>query len=187
MQTSGNGLNHQEERHKGNNLSNGTRRTAVYGLLTALALILSYVEAQFPVLYAIPGIKLGLTNLVVLIALYRMSEKSAFVINLVRILIAGFLFGSGVSILYSLAGGMLSTLIMILLKRKGKFGMTAVSAAGGVSHNAGQLIAAMLLLGSRKLAWYLVVLWFVGIGAGLVIGLLGGLLVRHLPADWNEK
>lgn len=157
-----------------------TARIAQLGLLAALALILSYIESLFPVFYAVPGMKLGLTNLVVLIALYHLSEGGAGMINLVRILISGFLFGNGAGILYSLAGGLISLAVMIVLKRTKKFGMTAVSAAGGIAHNAGQLLVAAVLLPGTPLVWYFIVLWFTGLSAGLVIGLLGSLLCRRL-------
>lgn len=168
-----------------------TKKTALYGLLTALALILSYIESQIPVFFAVPGMKLGLTNLVVLLALYLLGSGGAFAINFARILLAGLLFGNGASIIYSLCGGMLSTLVMVLLFRTEKFQVITVSIAGGVSHNIGQILAAAVLLKTASLAWYLLVLWFSGMAAGTVIGFLGGMLCRRLkPAvktTENEK
>ncbi len=153
---------------------------AQYGLLVALALILSYAEAQIPAFFAVPGMKLGLTNLVVLVALYRMGTKSALLINLVRIVLVAVLFGNGMSLAYSLAGGLLSGLVMILLKRTGKVHIFAVSVAGGIAHNVGQILVAMALLETTALAWYLLVLWFTGLVSGAVIGLVGGELCRRL-------
>ena len=155
---------------------------ARYGLLVALALILSYVEAQIPPIFSVPGMKLGLTNVVVLIALYTMGEGSAVTINLLRILLVSLLFGNGMSMAYSVSGGLLSGVVMILLKKTGWFGITAVSVAGGVAHNVGQILAAMVLLGTRSIAWYLVVLWFSGLASGFVIGILSGELCRRLEA-----
>ncbi|MDO4489490.1 MAG: Gx transporter family protein [Lachnospiraceae bacterium] len=163
-----------------------TGRVAEYGLLIALAMILSYVEAQIPAFFTVPGMKLGLTNIVVLFALYRISYKSAFFINLLRILLVAMLFGNGMSLAYSLAGGMLSTLVMMLLKRWGHFRIVTVSIAGGICHNIGQILVAVLLLQTTALAWYLLVLWFSGLASGLVIGLVGGELVKRLgkiPAE----
>ena len=157
-------------------------KIARYSLLIAVALILSYVEAQIPAFFAVPGMKLGLTNLVVLVALYLMDEKSAILINLLRIVLVSVLFGNGMSLAYSVAGGLLSGLVMILLKRTGRFSIVAVSVAGGVAHNIGQILVAMVLLGTGSLAWYLLILWFTGIGAGAVIGILGGLLCKRLEA-----
>lgn len=151
-----------------------TRRIALYGMLIALALVLSYAESQVPVFFAVPGMKLGLTNLVVLLALYLMDAKSAVLINIVRILLVSFTFGNGASFFYSLAGGLLSGAVMILLKRTGRFGMTGVSMAGGVSHNIGQILVAMLVLRTRALGWYLLALWFTGLASGFAVGLLGG-------------
>ena len=159
---------------------NVTKTIALYGMLTALALVLSWVEAQIPAFFAVPGMKLGLTNIVVLLALYCIDTKGALVINVVRILLVSFLFGNGVSLLYSLAGGVLSTVVMILLKRIGKLRIVTVSIAGGISHNIGQILVAMLLLQTTNLAWYLLILWFSGLGAGAVIGIIGGILCSRL-------
>ena len=153
---------------------------ARYGLLIALALILSYAEAQIPAFFAVPGMKLGLTNLVVLLALYLMGSGSAVTINMIRIVLVALLFGNGMSLAYSAAGGLLSGGVMILLKKTGRFSVVTVSIAGGVMHNAGQILVAMVLLGTGSLAWYLLILWFTGIASGAVIGILGGLLCGRL-------
>ena len=153
---------------------------ARYGLLIALALILSYAEAQIPAFFAVPGMKLGLTNLVVLLALYRMGSGSAVTINMIRIVLVALLFGNGMSLAYSAAGGLLSGGVMILLKKTGRFSVVTVSIAGGVMHNVGQILVAMVLLGTSSLAWYLLILWFTGIASGAVIGILGGLLCGRL-------
>ena len=115
--------------------STKNRKLALYGLLTALALILSYVEGQIPAFFAVPGMKLGLTNIVVLLALYCMGAKSALAVNFVRIVLVSILFGNGVSFWYSLAGGLLSGAVMIALKKCGRFSVLAVSISGGIAHN----------------------------------------------------
>jgi heptaprenyl diphosphate synthase len=143
---------------------NRTKYVAQYGLLIALALIFSYVEAQIPAFFAV----------------YRMGEKSALTVNLLRILLVSLLFGNGMSLAYSVAGGLLSGLVMILLKKTGKFRIVTVSVAGGVSHNIGQILVAMALLETTSIVWYLLVLWFTGIASGLLIGVLGGELCRRL-------
>jgi heptaprenyl diphosphate synthase len=157
-----------------------TASIAQYSMLIALALILSYVEAQIPALLAIPGMKLGLTNIVVLFALYRMDYKCAMSVNLLRILLVSFLFGNAMSLAYSIAGGMLSTLIMILLKKTEKFSIVAVSVAGGIFHNIGQILVAMILLETTSVAWYFLVLWFTGIISGLIVGFLSGQICYRL-------
>ena len=158
-----------------------TSKMAKYGLLIALAMILSYVEYLVPAFFAIPGMKLGLTNVVVLYALYAMDDKSAILINMIRILLVGFMFGNGVSILYSLAGGVLSGVIMMLLKHFLPLRIVTVSIAGGIAHNLGQILVAMLMLQTKSIAWYLIILWFSGIGAGIVVGIISSEIVRRLP------
>lgn len=160
-----------------------TQKIALRGLLVAVAMVLSWVETQIPAFFAVPGIKLGLTNLVVLAALYCLSEKDAVLINLLRILLVGFTFGNMFSLLYSIAGGLLSGLTMIMMKRFGRFDITAVSVAGGVMHNVGQILVAMVVLETKSLLYYLPVLWISGIAAGLVIGLLSKEVVRRLPSS----
>ena len=157
-----------------------SRTVAFYGILIALALVLSWAEAQIPVFFAVPGMKLGLTNVVVLFALYCLGAKSALFINLVRIVLVSFLFGNGVSVLYGLAGGLLSGMVMILLKKTGKVHIVTVSIAGGISHNVGQILVAMAMLETARLAWYLMILWLTGLATGAVIGLIGGELCKRL-------
>ena len=153
---------------------------AKYGLLVALAMILSYVESLVPAFFAIPGMKLGLTNVVVLYALYAMDDKSAILINILRIILVGFMFGNGASILYSLAGGILSGVIMMLFKRFLPLRIVTVSVAGGIAHNLGQILVAMLMLQTKSIAWYLIILWFTGIGAGIVVGVISSEVVKRL-------
>ena len=152
-----------------------------FGLLAALALGLSYLESRLPVFFAVPGMKLGLTNLVVLTALYRGGENSAFFINLVRIVLAAFTFGSLSAMLYSLAGGLAAFLTMTACKRSGRFSMTGVSVAGGVAHNIGQILVAAAVLESTALVWYLPFLLIAGTVAGAVIGIVGNEVLKRLP------
>lgn len=151
-----------------------------FGMMVALAMVLSYAEAQIPAFFAVPGMKLGLTNIVVLVVLYLMGDSSAIVINLLRIFLVSVLFGNGMSFAYSLAGGLLSGGVMILLKRTGKFSMTTVSIAGGIAHNVGQVLVAMALLQTRALAWYLLILWFSGLASGAVIGIVATMLCKRM-------
>lgn len=156
---------------------------ARHGILVAFAMILSYVEAQIPAFWAVPGMKLGLTNIVVLLALYQMGTKSALVINGIRIFLVAVLFGNGMSLAYSAAGGLLSGLIMIILKKTGRFRMITVSIAGGIFHNIGQILVAMALLQTKALAWYLVFLWCAGLASGFLIGILGEALSKGIRLD----
>ena len=150
------------------------RQVALCGLLVALAFILSYVEALVPINLGIPGVKLGLANLVVLIALYTLDLRWAFTISVVRIVLAGLTFGGLFSMLYRLAGGLLSFVVMALLSRKNLLGTVGVSICGGVAHNIGQLLMAMLVLETGSVWYYFPVLLISGSVAGVLIGLLGG-------------
>ena len=160
-------------------------RITEYGLMAALALVLSFVESRLPVFFAVPGMKLGLTNIVVLIALTRRGEQAAFWINLVRIVLAAFTFGSLSAMLYSLAGGALSLLAMALCRRSGRFSMTGISVAGGVAHNIGQILVAMAVLETAQLIYYLPPLLIAGTAAGALIGLIGAGVAGRLPRNVN--
>ena len=144
------------------NINTKTNKIALYGVLTTLAIILGYVEMQLPAFFAVPGIKPGLTNIVVVVALYSLGDKSSLFINFVRIAIVSMLFGTLMAFIFSAVGGILSTTIMILLKKTGKFSPIGVSAVGGVSHNIGQIIVAMFVTGTTNIAWYLAILWITG-------------------------
>ena len=155
-------------------------KIAQYGLLTALALVLSYLESLIPPLW-VPGVKLGLPNLAVVFALYRLGWKDACAISLARVVLVTLLFGNGAALAYSIAGAALSLSLMGLLKKTGKFSTVGVSVAGGVAHNAGQTLVAMALLETSRLAWYLPVLWVSGTIAGVLIGIVSGVLVERVP------
>ncbi|MFI3115668.1 MAG: Gx transporter family protein [Clostridia bacterium] len=158
---------------------NNSRKVATYSLLISLCLILSYVEAIIPFNFAIPGIKLGLSNIVVLFTLYKLGVKSAFCINLLRILLAGFLFSHPVTIIYSLCGGFLSFLGMVITKSTKILSPISVSVTGGVFHNIGQIIAASVMLSSDKVVYYLPVLLFFGLITGLLTGYVGAIVVER--------
>ena len=162
------------------------RRVALYGMLTALAFILSYVESLVPVTLGIPGVKLGLANLVVVIALYTLDLKGAFIISVVRIVLSGLTFGGLFSMLYSLAGGLLSFAVMAILSRKKVFGTVGVSVCGGVAHNIGQLLVAMAVLETESVWYYFPVLLISGSVAGVLIGLLGGWMTGRIQ-DYLAK
>ena len=157
-----------------------TRKIATYGMMVALALIMSYIEAQIPAFVAVPGMKLGLTNIVVVVALYLIGPKSAMFINVIRIILVSLLFGNTMSFDFSIAGGMISTVVMLFLKKIDRFGVIGVSAAGGISHNIGQILVAMVLLHTSAIAWYLPILWISGIVSGIVIGVISGIVTNRL-------
>lgn len=156
------------------------KRTAFYGMFLALALVAGYVEQLIPINLGIPGVKLGLANIVTMVLLYTVGIRAAAGITVIRILLAGILFGTGFSIVYSAAGAVLSMLIMVLLKKTKKFSCVGVSVAGGVFHNIGQIVVAILVLETNALVYYLPILIISGVVAGIVIGIISGLLMRRL-------
>ena len=157
-----------------------TRRLTTLALLTAGAMILSYVESMLPSL-GIPGVKMGLANIAVIFALYRLGWKEAMGISLVRVFMVSMLFGSMGALLYSLAGAALSLGVMALLKHTDRFSETGVSVAGGVAHNIGQILVAAAVLESTALVWYLPFLLIAGTAAGAVIGIIGTEVLKRLP------
>ena len=156
------------------------KKTAYMGLFVALALICSYVEALIPIPIGIPGVKLGLANLVTVMALYLFGTREALCIPVLRILLSGFLFGNAFSILYSLAGGLFSLLAMWLCKRTNLLHVISVSITGGLAHNIAQLAVAAVIVSNYKILYYIPVLLAAGVLTGLVIGTLSWELIIRL-------
>lgn len=158
------------------------RRTVELGFLLALALILSYVESLIPFSFGIPGIKLGLPNLIVLLLLYERAEgaREALLVNALRIVLAGFLFSNLYTILYALSGAALSFLAMLMGKKCGRFSMIGVSVLGGVFHNIGQMIVAMLVVETFAVSYYAPFLIAAGTVTGALLGFAGMELVPYL-------
>ncbi len=158
-----------------------TKKLALSAILASMAMILSYIEAMFPLPVPIPGIKLGLANLVILIAIYRLGFKYAFAINCIRIFTTGLLFTGVFGALYSFAGGVLSIIVMYLLYKTGWFSMVGISMAGGVAHNLGQLITACIIMSNIKLMSYFAILLFAGMGSGILMGIVAYFVYGKLP------
>lgn len=159
------------------------RKVAFLGLFSGAAILLGYVESLIPVFVTVPGMKLGLANLAIVMVLYLYGLREALTVQIVRILVTGFLFGNLFSILFSLAGGLLSLLVMWGMKVRGRFGMIGVSVAGGVSHNIGQIFVAALVVENASVAYYLPVL----LAAGVVTGVLIGLLSKEMLGRIDRK
>lgn len=157
-----------------------TKRLVLLAMLTAVAMILSYVESLLPSV-GIPGVKMGLANIAVIFALFRFGWKEAAALSLVRVVLVSLLFGSFGAMLYSLAGAVLSFAVMALLRRIDRFSTVGISVAGGVAHNAGQILMAMLILQTKQLLGYLPVLAVSGIAGGVLTGLAAALLIRRIP------
>lgn len=164
-----------------NKRKTAAQRISMYGICIALAMILSYVETLIPIHFAVPGVKPGLANLAVVVALYLMSPVDAWVISMVRIVLVSFTFGNVAALMYSLAGAVLSLSAMVLCQKKRWLTMTGVSIVGGVMHNIGQLLMAAVVLESAAVFTYLPALLLAGVLAGALIGLLGGMLLKRLP------
>lgn len=158
-----------------------TKKIAFLGLCTAVALILAYIEALLPPLWAaVPGIKMGLPNIMLLFLLYRFSWKEAAAVSLVRLFAVALLFGNVMTLAYSFAGAVLSLSVMTLLKRIDRFSMVAVSILGGIFHNLGQILVAMLVLETAEIGYYMIVLTVSGTVAGILVGLAGWLVLKYL-------
>lgn len=156
------------------------RKVAIFGVFTALALIFSYVELLIPINFGIPGAKLGLANLMTVLVLYKMGIKEALALSVTRIILSGFMFGNLFGILYSLSGGLLSFLVMVLLKKSDRFSVAGVSIGGGTAHNIGQLLVAMVVVQTYQVGYYLSVLLVAGEVTGLLIGLVAKEVLKRI-------
>ncbi len=160
-----------------------TKKLTVLALTIAVAMILSYLESMIPAFVAIPGIKMGLANIAVVFALYKLGWKEATGVSLLRVVLVSLLFGHLASFFYSFAGAVLSLLGMILLKKTGRFSEVAVSVTGGVLHNIGQIAMACILLETDVVRFYLPFLILSGTLAGVVIGVAAAILVRRVKVE----
>ena len=162
------------------NRKDRTRRLTTFALLASLAMILSFIESRIPAFVAIPGVKVGLANIAVLFALYRLGTKEAILISVIRIIAVSMLFGTPMSAIYSFGGAALSFLIMILLKNFTPASEVSVSVAGAVGHNIGQIIVACILLETNFVIYYLPFLLLSGTLAGVVIGIVSALVIKRV-------
>lgn len=156
-----------------------TKNIARIGMLVAVAFVLSYIESVLPLNLGIPGIKAGLSNIVVVFSIFNFPPLTAFSIAIVRIVLSGLAFGGMSGMFYSLAGGILSFIIMLILKKTRKFSVYGVSVTGGVSHNIGQILVAMAVLQSSMVIYYLPFLLVAGVAAGIIVGMLAAVLVKR--------
>lgn len=162
-----------------------SQKVAFLGVSTAFALVLSFVESIIPPIWsAVPGIKVGLPNIVIIFLLYKLSFKYAFSVSIVRAFLVALLFGSALSLAYSISGAVLSLSVMWLLKKSDRFSTVGVSIAGGVFHNIGQIITAVVILQTKEIGYYMIVLIPSGIIAGIFVGLSGALFLKY-SKKWN--
>lgn len=165
---------------KRRNTREQTQWVALCGLLLALMLVLGFVESLLPVAAGVPGIKLGLSNGVLIFAVYMLDIPTAFVLMALKVVLSGLLFGGVNAMMYAFAGGLLSMICMVLISRVRGAHPIAVSMVGGVMHNVGQVALAMVMLGTPQLMYYMAILMAVGLVTGAVTGVAATLVMKHL-------
>lgn len=158
-----------------------TKDVAVIGVLAAFGAILSYIEAILSFSTGIPGVKIGLANIAVVVALYMYGSKNAFMINIVRIIVVGLLFGNAFSMVFSAVGAIFSFVVMVLFKKTNRFSILGVSTVGGVAHNIGQIMIAALVVDSYSVIYYMPALFIAGIITGVIIGFVSKMLIKCIP------
>ena len=164
-----------------------SKKVAVFALCTALAFTLSFLETLIPINIGVPGVKIGLANLVVVAALYLLDKKEAFAVSMIRILISGLLFSGAFSLLYSFTGGILSFFVMLLAMKSKKLSILGVSILGGAVHNIGQIIVAAIVMHTPRIVYYLPVLLISGTAAGIIVGIISAIAVERLKRiDFNK-
>ena len=164
-----------------------TKRVAILGVISAFAAILSYIEAILSFGFFIPGVKLGLANIAVVIVLYIYGYKDSFFVNIIRIFVVGLLFTNMFSIMFSIAGATISYIVMILLKKINIFSPIGVSVAGGVAHNVGQLVIAMFFIESYSVINYVPILMIAGIICGLIVGIISLMVIKYLKVILRKR
>lgn len=156
------------------------KKIATLGVLASLAMVLSFVETLLPPIYAaVPGIKIGLANIVSVFLLYKFSVKDTAIVTLIRVLTIAMLFGNIMTLSYSLAGAVLSITVMALLKKTKLFSTVGVSIAGGVAHNLGQIIIAIFITSTIEIGYYMIFLCISGVLSGTLIGIVGALVLKY--------
>lgn len=156
------------------------KKLIILSILTALSMVLSYIEMLLPPIYAaVPGIKIGLANIIIVFLIYKDSFKSAFLVSVVRVILVSLLFGNAVMLAYSLAGAVLSLCLMAILKRTNRFSNISVSVVGGVAHNLGQIIVAVILMQTPQIAYYMAVLAISGTLCGIAVGIISAYVLKY--------
>ena len=161
-------------------MRNKTRKLTTLSLMVTFALVLSYVESRIPAFVAVPGVKVGLANIAVIFTLYKLGIKEAITISLVRVVLVSILFGNPISLIYSIAGAILSLTVMILLKHLTPLREVAVSVTGGVMHNVGQITVASIILDTNVVTYYLPFLILSGTLAGIAVGTASAILIKKI-------
>ncbi len=161
-----------------------TRKIALLGVLTSVALVLSYLEAMLPpISTAVPGIKMGLPNIIIIFVLYKFGIKEAISVSLIRVFIVALLFGNVMTLAYSVAGAFLSLALMAILVKADLFSAVGVSIVGGISHNLGQILVAIFLFDTIQIGYYMIVLAVTGTIAGVLIGIIASILIKRISVN----
>ncbi len=156
------------------------KKIALCGMFVGLALILSYLEVLIPVNVAVPGIKIGLANIITIIALYKIGIKEGVIIGIIRVILSGFMFSGLSTIIYGLAGTILSITIMVIIKNIKATSVISVSAIGAVCHNLGQIVVAFIVVDNINIFYYMPVLIISGVVSGVIIGIISGILIKNI-------
>ena len=164
-------------------MQNNTRRLTFLALTVSFALMLSFIEARIPAFSTIPGVKAGLANIAVIFTLYKFGIKEAISVSIVRVLLVSMLFGSPISMIYSISGAVLSLTVMFILNKLTPLSEVVVSVSGGIMHNVGQIGAASVMLGTNVVTYYLPYLMLSGTIAGIVVGVASALLIKKVDLD----
>lgn len=159
---------------------NNTKKLTTLSLLISVAMVLSYIESLIPAFVAVPGVKVGLSNIATVFALYILGAPGAVAVSVIRVFLSSLLFGNFAMMIYSLAGAALALTFMILIKATGLFSEVGVSVIGGIMHNAGQIIAAAFMMENSGIVSYLVPLAISGTIAGVAVGLISALLIKRI-------
>ncbi|MBR4286182.1 MAG: Gx transporter family protein [Clostridia bacterium] len=168
-------------------MSKKAKKIALLGVLTSVALVLSYLESVLPPIWAaVPGIKVGLPNVVIIFLLYKFGVKEAAIVSFIRLFIVALLFGNVMTLAYSFAGALLSIVLMAICKKIKVFSVVGTSIVGGVAHNLGQILVAIFLFDTVQIGYYMIVLAITGTIAGVFIGLAGALLLKRLNKKSKE-
>lgn len=163
------------------------KRLCTLALMIALAFAFSYLESLIPFNFGIPGIKLGIANLVVIIALYTMNAKDALFISIIRILLSGLAFSGPFAMIYSLIGGLLSFLVMFIAKKSNKFSPIGVSALGGTVHNFGQILVAAVVMRTYRIIYYFPILMIVGLLTGILNGIIADIIIKRIAKTGDAQ
>lgn len=153
------------------------KKIAIIAIFITLALVLSYVDSLIPLAIMVPGIKIGLANIVIILSLYMIGEKETILISTIRVILSSLLFGTILTFAYSMTGAILSLIIMIILKKKTTLATMTISIIGAVSHNIGQIIMAVMIMSTKEIIYYLPILMITGVISGTIIGILASLLI----------